>query len=65
LVQEVQLAATPFRIRIGSMASFQADGTLFDGNGVRPDVLVEPVPEYHIGGRDNVLEEAVQRLRKR
>jgi C-terminal processing protease CtpA/Prc len=65
LVQDVQLGETPFRVRIGSMASFQADGTLFDGNGVRPDVVVEPVPEYHIGGKDNVLEAAVQRLRKR
>ena len=32
------LGTTPFKLRIGSMASFQADGTLFDGNGVRPDV---------------------------
>lgn len=61
LVQEVPLGATPFRLRIGSMASFQADGRLFDGHGVQPDVVVEPVPEYYIGGRDNVLEEAVRR----
>jgi hypothetical protein len=60
--QEVVLGATPLRLRIGSMASFQADGTLFDGNGIRPDVLVEPVPEHFTGGRDNVLEEAVRRL---
>jgi C-terminal processing protease CtpA/Prc len=44
------------------MVSFQADGRLFDGNGVRPDVVVEPTPEYHIGGVDNVLAEAVKRL---
>jgi len=44
------------------MASFQADGRLFDGNGVHPDVLVEPTPEYYIGGLDNVLAEAVNRL---
>jgi hypothetical protein len=46
------------------MASFQADGKLFDGNGIHPDELVEPVPEYYIGGRDNVLEEAVRRIRR-
>ena len=46
------------------MASFQADGKLFDVNGIHPDVLVEPVPEYFIGGRDKVLEEAVKRIRE-
>jgi hypothetical protein len=64
LGQEVALSATPFRVRIGSMASFQADGKLFDGNGVQPDVVVEPVPEYYIGGRDNLLEAAVKRVQK-
>ena len=61
--QELVLAATPLRLRIGSMASFQADGQLFDGHGVQPDVLLEPVPEYYIGLRDNVLEEAMRRIR--
>ena len=61
--EEFPLAATPLRLRIGSMASFQADGRLFDGQGVQPDVLLEPVPEFYVGGRDNVLEEAVRRIR--
>jgi C-terminal processing protease CtpA/Prc len=60
--QDVVLGPTPLKLRIGSIASFQADGTLFDGNGVRPDVLVEPVPDYFIGGRDNALEEALGRI---
>jgi hypothetical protein len=59
------LGATTLRVRLGTMASFQADGKLFDGNGVHPDVVVEPVPEYHIGRRDNVLEEAVKRAQTR
>ncbi|MEW6733167.1 MAG: S41 family peptidase [Acidobacteriota bacterium] len=63
--QEIVLDATPLRLRIGSMASFQADGKLFDGNGVQPDVLVEPAPEYYIGVHDNVLEEGVKRIRAR
>ncbi len=63
LKQKVSLGATPFALTIGSMASFQADGTLFDGNGVHPDVIVEAAPEYYIGGPDNVLAEAVKRLR--
>ena len=63
--QEILLGSTGLRLRIGSMASFQADGSLFDGNGIRPDVVIEPVPEYYIGGRDLALEEAVRRIKKR
>jgi len=62
--QQILLGATPLRLRIGTMASFQSDGKLFDGNGIHPDVLLEPVPEYYIGGHDNVLEEAVKRITK-
>jgi hypothetical protein len=62
--QEIALGETKLSLRIGSMASFQANGKLFDGNGVYPDVLVEPVPEYYIGGRDNILDEAVKRIRR-
>ena len=57
------LGSTPFSLRSGSIASFQADGKLFDGNGVRPDIMVQPLPEYYIGGRDNVLAEAVKRVK--
>jgi C-terminal processing protease CtpA/Prc len=64
-IQEVALGTTPLRLRIGSIASFQADGKLFDGNGIHPDVLVVPVPEYYIGGADNVLAEALKRINKR
>lgn len=63
LIQEFPVGSTPFTVRLGSMASFQADGKLFDGNGVTPDVVVEPVPEYHLGTRDNQLEEAVRRIK--
>jgi C-terminal processing protease CtpA/Prc len=62
--QEVALGATPLRLRIGSMVSFQADGRLFDGHGVQPDVLVEPTPEYYIGRGDNALKAAMKRLRE-
>ena len=51
------------RLRLGlsSMASFQKDGKLFDGNGVQPDIYMEPVPEYFLkNGPDNVLEKAIQ-----
>src|SRR5262245_18634872 len=61
--QTVTLGETSLKLRIGSMASFQADGKLFDRNGIIPDVIVAPNPEYYIGGRDHVLEEAVRRIR--
>lgn len=60
--QEVEIGDTPIRLRIGSMASFQADGRLFDGHGITTDVVVEPAPDYFIGGADRVLAEAIHRL---
>jgi len=45
------------------MASFESDGRLFDGNRVQPDVVVQPLPEYYIGGSDSVLAEALKRIR--
>jgi hypothetical protein len=63
--EEFALGATPLRLRIGSMASFQANGKLFDGIGIHPDVLLEAVPEYFLGVQDNVLEDAVKRIRHR
>ena len=60
--QTVYLGETPLELELGSIVSFQADGRLFDGNGVQPDVVVEATPEYYVGGRDNVIETAVQRI---
>ncbi len=53
------------RVRLGSMVSFQADGKLFDGHGVQPDLIVPSAPgSLCFGGDDNVLEEAVRLVRK-
>ncbi len=62
LSQRVVLGMSKLRLRIASMASFQADGKLFDGNGVAPDIGVEQTPEYFIGGKDKVLEAAISRI---
>jgi C-terminal processing protease CtpA/Prc len=58
----VRLRGSSLSVRLGTMVSFRPDGELFDGNGVEPDVHLEPSPEYFVGGRDNVLEEARRRL---
>lgn len=63
-VQEIELRGTPFRVRLGSMASFQGHGELFDGHGVAPNIILEATPEYHIGGQDNVLVAAVKRIKR-
>lgn len=62
MVEKIELRGTPYSVVLGSMASFQVDGQLFDGVGVTPDVRVDPVPEYFVGGRDVALEEAIKRL---
>ncbi len=47
-------------LRLASMASFQRTGLLYDGNGIEPDVVVDPEPEYFLtGGADNILQEAL------
>ncbi len=40
-------------------------GKIFDGNGVQPDVRVDPVPEYFIGGRDNAMRKALQIINRK
>jgi hypothetical protein len=63
--QEIVLGNTPLRVRIGTMASFQADGKLFDTRGVLPDIQMEPTPEYYIAGRDNFLEAAIRQIKEK
>jgi len=51
------------QIRLSSMVSFQKTGRLFDTRGVEPDIYLEPLPEFYLrGGRDVVLEAAVERI---
>jgi serine/threonine protein kinase len=51
------------RIRCASMASFQPNGKLYDGNGVQPDALVEPTPAYFLnGGKDPFMTAAMRLL---
>jgi hypothetical protein len=60
----ISLPISRLSTTLASMASFQWNGLLYDGHGTPPDVLVQPEPSYFLsGGRDNVLERAVEILR--
>lgn len=48
-------------VRCASMASFQPNGRLYDGNGIAPDVLVHPEPSSFLhDSQDNQLEAALK-----
>ena len=60
----VSLPVSRLGMTLASMASFQWTGQLYDTRGIQPDVVVHPDPTYFlVGGRDNVLEEALRRLK--
>ncbi|MEL6497287.1 MAG: S41 family peptidase [Planctomycetota bacterium] len=55
----------PIEVRVASMASYQPNGRLYDGNGVSPDVIVEKRPgDVVLGGGDAQLDRAVELLRE-
>ncbi len=62
--QSFRLPKSGLEVRCASMASFQPDGRLYDTNGVEPDILVRRPPDYYVeGGRDVILERALEELR--
>lgn len=62
----VQLPLSRLSMTLASMASFQWNGQLYDGHGTQPDILVHPQPEYFLtGGRDNMLDQAIEFLKTR
>lgn len=64
-VQPVELPGSRSTVLLSSMASFRADGRMYDGRGVGPDVEVEGIPTDFVGGTDDALEVAVRALRGR
>lgn len=49
------------QIRCASMASFQSDGLLYDGNGITPDLIIHPEPESFLhGSTDTQLKAAIE-----
>ncbi|MFT7465502.1 MAG: hypothetical protein ACI9EF_003871 [Pseudohongiellaceae bacterium] len=60
--RSVRLPRSGHSLRISSMASFQPNGSLYDGAGVQPDLLVLRRPTDFIGETDTVLDAAVAYL---
>jgi hypothetical protein len=57
------LAHSHLAVRLSAMISYRPDGTLYDGHGIQPDVVLEPIADDFIGKDDSVLEAAVKRLK--
>jgi hypothetical protein len=58
--QVYRLKNSRVRTHLSSMASFQPNGELYDGNGIQPDIVIEPVPTDFIGRTDTVLDRAIE-----
>ena len=57
---EYHLNNSGIRIYLSRMASFQPNGKLYDGNGIHPDIVAEPVPTDFIGQSDTILDRAIR-----
>ena len=62
--QTARLKNSRMLVRLSSMASFRPNGKMYDGNGIEPDVVVEPIATDYIGKTDSVLDAAIERLKK-
>jgi hypothetical protein len=60
--QEYELSNSGIRIYLSRMASFQPSGKLYDGNGIQPDIVIEPIPTDFIGQSDTILDRAIQAI---
>lgn len=56
------LPNTGLTVALSSMASFQANGKTFDGNGVEVDVPCKPTLEDYVNGTDSVLQRGIETL---
>jgi hypothetical protein len=62
--QRYRLHHSLINIGLSSMASFQPNGKLYDGNGIQPDVIIEPIPTDFIRKTDSVLQAAKNSFNK-
>ena len=59
------IPGTPMEVRLSTMVSYLPDGSMYDGQGIEPDIVVEPTPGSFIGEEDPQLDAAVELLRSR
>jgi len=60
--ESFRLLHSNIEVRLSSMVSFQPSGALYEGQGIQPDVLIEPTITDCLGKTDSTLETAVQRI---
>ena len=60
-----QLANSKLDVILAKDVHLRADGTLIDGVGVAPDVVAQPDGDTYTGGRDRMLDVAIDVLRKK
>ncbi len=58
----VRLPHSGIRLSLSSMASFQPNGKLYDGNGIEPDIVIEPTASDVLGRTDTQMEAALRIL---
>jgi C-terminal processing protease CtpA/Prc len=63
--QDYRLRNSGIQICLSRMASFQPNGKLYDGDGIQPDIIVEPVPADFIGQSDIMLDKAIRAIEEK
>ena len=59
-----RLTQSGIELRLSSMVSYQPDGRLFEGHGVSPDTVIEPIATDLVrDGTDTVLDAALASMR--
>lgn len=51
-------------VYLSSMASFRANGKLYEGNGVEVDIKLKPALDDFLSGSDTVLDMAIKKLKR-
>jgi len=64
-VREHELPNSGLKVTLSTMASFRSDGSLYDGQGIEPDIPVSHTPDDAAGRTDSVLEAARSLLARR
>lgn len=63
-VRPIELSASGLTVLASSMVSYRGDGTLYDGEGVAPDVTVLPAAADYLDTSDTLLDAARARIVK-